>query len=158
MKALKQPQGWQYIIDGISGDANLFASKMRSTLNFHSTEPCSSSVNASLSFSQLEEVCFSEEDIVDAIGCLASQKYDAIGISAEHLKFATPVVSDISSLFTAILRHGYMPKCFRDSVLVPIPKSRKDASRSDNYRPIALSPTLSKVLEHIIVFVLFCQQ
>ena len=44
-----------------------------------------------------------------------------------------------------------MPKCFRDCTLVPIPKSGKDASCSDNYRPIALASTLSKVLEHIIL-------
>ena len=44
-----------------------------------------------------------------------------------------------------------MPKCLRDCVLVPIPKSGKDASCSENYCPIALASTLSKVLEHIIL-------
>ena len=43
-----------------------------------------------------------------------------------------------------------MPKCLRDCVLVPIPKSGKDAPGSDNYRPIALASTLSRVLEHIV--------
>ena len=36
----------------------------------------------------------------------------------------------------------------RDCILQPIPKPGKDPSNSDNnYRPIALAPTLSKVLE-----------
>ena len=44
-----------------------------------------------------------------------------------------------------------MPKCLCDCVLVSIPKSGKDAFCSDNYCPIALASTLSKVLEHIIL-------
>ena len=79
-------------------------------------------------------------------------KSDASGISTEVLKHATPVVSEIiADLFTAILRHGYMPKCFRDSVLVPIPKSGKNLSISDNYQSISLASSLSKIMEHIIL-------
>ena len=42
-----------------------------------------------------------------------------------------------------------MPRALRDWVctLVPIPKPHKDPSLSDSYRPIALAPNLSKVLE-----------
>ena len=47
----------------------------------------------------------------------------------------------------AILRHGIVPESLRDCILVPIPKPGKDPSSSDNYRPIALAPTLSKVFE-----------
>ena len=39
----------------------------------------------------------------------------------------------------------------RDCVLVPIPKPHKDPSLSDSYRPIALAPNLSKVLESCIL-------
>ena len=46
-----------------------------------------------------------------------------------------------------MLRHGYVPNSLRDCILQPIPKPGKDPSNSDNYRPIALAPTLSKVLE-----------
>ena len=56
-----------------------------------------------------------------------------------------------SSFFTAILRHGYMPLSFRDSVLVPILKGNKDATDSYNYRPIALSSTFSKIVERLIL-------
>ena len=44
-----------------------------------------------------------------------------------------------------------MPEQFRNCILVPIPKSSKDSSISDNYRPIALAPTLSKALEWCIL-------
>ena len=40
-----------------------------------------------------------------------------------------------------------MPNSLRDCILQPIPKPGKDPSSSDNYRPIALVPTLSKVFE-----------
>ena len=44
-----------------------------------------------------------------------------------------------------------MPTCIRDCILVPIPKGQKDASRSDNYRSIALAPSISKILEWVIL-------
>ena len=44
-----------------------------------------------------------------------------------------------------------MPPLLRDSILVPVPKSNKDTSVSSNYCPIALSSTLSKVLEWMIL-------
>ena len=40
-----------------------------------------------------------------------------------------------------------MLQLLRNYTLIPIPKSGKDPSQSDNYRPIALAPNLSKVLE-----------
>ena len=45
----------------------------------------------------------------------------------------------------------YLPKSLRDCVIVPVPKSGKDPSCSENYRPITLASTLSKVVEHIIL-------
>ena len=51
-----------------------------------------------------------------------------------------------------MLRHGIVPDSLRDSILVPIPTPGKDPSSSDNYRPIALAPTLSKVFEWCLLF------
>ena len=62
-------------------------------------------------------------------------------LSSEHLKSSASAISDSF----AVLRRGYMPKAFRDCVLVPIPKGNKDASSSKNYRAIALASSLSKV-------------
>ena len=44
-----------------------------------------------------------------------------------------------------------MPKCFRDCVLVPIPKGGVNLSSSDGYHPITLVSCLSEVLERIIL-------
>ena len=160
VKNLNSPKSRHRVptIDSVSGEyniANLMASNVEKILNTHSIKSCAdlhSLYNSSLSSSQLQDVFVSNDDVVDAIECIAARKSDASGLSSEHLKLAAPVISDfVSALFTAILRHGYMPKCFRDCTLVPIPKSGKDASCSDNYRPIALASTLSKVLEYIIL-------
>ena len=160
MKNLNSPRSRHRVptIDGVSGDnniANLMASKVEKILNTHSIKYCAdlhsdlhSLYNSSLSSSQLQDV-FVSNDVVDAIGCIAAHKSDVSGVSSEHLKLAAP--DFVSALFTAILRHDSMPKYLRDCVLVPIPKSGKDASCSDNYRPIALASTLSKVFEHIIL-------
>ena len=72
--------------------------------------------------------------------------------TAHTLIHAQPAIcSSLASLFTAILRHGYMPKPIRDCTIVLIPKGNKDPRVSDNYRPIALAPTLSKALEWCIL-------
>ena len=44
-----------------------------------------------------------------------------------------------------------MPTGLKDCILVPIPKSSKDPSVFDNYRAIAVAPTLSKALEWCIL-------
>ena len=79
-------------------------------------------------------------------------KYDGSALVSDHLIHSLPAIcSSLASLSTAILRHGYMPKPIRDCTIVPIPKGNKDLSSSDNYRPIALAPTLSKALEWCIL-------
>ena len=71
---------------------------------------------------------------------------------SQHLKSVSSVIAgNLASLVTACHRHGYMPKCFRDSVILMIPKPHKDTSCSQHYRPISLASTLSKVIEHIIL-------
>lgn len=145
-------------VDGVSGSsdiANNFASKFSALLNKHSSASRSSllsSVQSSLTVSCLSCVLILEDHVAEAISQLKSHKSDASGVTSEHIKFASPVIAyPLSSLFTAILRHGHMPESFRNSVLVPIPKGNKDASKSSNYRPIALSSSFSKILERLIL-------
>ena len=146
------------VIDGVSGSgniANMFASKYGSLLNKHSSssrDSLYSSVQSSMTASHLCAVDFSYDDVLEALCQLKSKKSDPWGISSEHLKLASPVISEpLAIFFTAVLRHGYMPQTFRDCVLIPIPKGNKDASCSHNYRAIALASSLSKVLERLIL-------
>ena len=58
----------------------------------------------------------------------------------------------IAMLFNAMLLHGPLPKDFCVSILIPIPKgSRVDVRKPQNYRAIALSSILGKILDNIII-------
>ena len=72
------------------------------------------------------------------------------GITAEHLRYGagSPLIDVITSLLTICLKLGVVPSSFRTGVLVPIlKKSGCDAAVPKNWRPVVISPTLSKLLE-----------
>ena len=138
--------------------ANLFASKFAGVLNKCSSSSSAarnslwSQIQSSLSPPMLQNLLFTEDDVANAIGQLKNKKSGTGPILSEHLKLSHNVIAlPLSQLFTCIVRHGYVPPSLRDSTLVPVPKSNKDASLSSSYRPIALSSTLSKVLEWMIL-------
>ena len=45
---------------------------------------------------------------------------------------------------------GNFPPSWRTSTVIPIPKAAKDASDPNNYRPIALTSCLCKVIERMV--------
>ena len=71
--------------------------------------------------------------------------------SNHYICAATSLSEPLSQLFTAMLRHRYVPAPLRDCVLQPIIKPGKDPCDSDSYRPIALAPTLCKIFERCIL-------
>ena len=143
-------------VDGITGDqhiANLFSSRFKNLLNNNpspSHNALFSHIQSLLSSSMLNDLLFTENEVVDAIGRL---KPSSDGVSSEHLQLSCSVIALPLSLvfFSSVVQHGHMPHILRDSILVPVPKGSKDASVSANYRPIVLSSTLSKVLEWLIL-------
>ena len=55
-------------------------------------------------------------------------------------------------LFNIISGHGFVPDNFGLSVTVSVVKDKtKDVCSADNYRPIALSPVISKIFEYCIL-------
>ena len=145
-------------VDDVHGSqdiAELFATKFQSTLNSCDTSERDyfhSSLSSSLSPSDLNVITVSEDCVDEAFSHLKRGKADGTPLPSDVLILVLPAVrTPVASLFTAILRHGYMPGPIRDCLLVPIPKSDKDPANSDSYRPIALAPTLSKALEWCIL-------
>lgn len=55
----------------------------------------------------------------------------------------------LSIIFNFSISLGTVPRIWKSSIVVPIPKSASPSSPSD-YRPISLTPTASKTLERII--------
>ena len=76
------------------------------------------------------------------------------GLSGESLKFADPILAVLLSIcFTCMFKHCYFPSSMLDSVIVPLVTNRNgDLSDKNNYRPIALSSTISKVFENVILY------
>lgn len=76
------------------------------------------------------------------------------GISARMLKAVAPCIApSITKLFNMSIESACFPTMWKTANVVPVPKSNNHANPS-NYRPISLLPTLSKLLEHHIHFLL----
>ena len=140
------------VIDGLSDDveiAGLFSSKLEDILNSGRSSAARSDLVSFLNgVSDLERTAILSATVSAALSQLRLGKSEGTSLLSNHFICASPVLKEfLSKLFTAMLRHGYVPNSLRDCILQPIPKPGKDPSNSDNYRPIALAPTLSKVFE-----------
>ena len=75
------------------------------------------------------------------------------GIPVLVLKLAAPVIaSPIAHLIALSIKHRKVPKTFKSSIVVPIYKGKgKPINSPSSYRPVAILPALSKVLEKVIL-------
>ena len=71
----------------------------------------------------------------------------------EHFKNASYRLNVVLSVvLQAMLKHGFLPKQFTLTMIVPILKSKNgDITSKSNYRPIALATVCSKIIEIFIV-------
>jgi len=78
---------------------------------------------------------------------------DLDGLSGEHYKFADVRINYLLSLlFNSMFSHSYLPNSLMQTVIVPIIKDKRgDVTDKDNYRPIALTCILSKIMEFVIL-------
>ena len=134
---------------GLQQVADMWKQHYEKLLNTHQPKSFSSD---SLQQSETErlEVC----DVANAISKLKSGKsagHD--GIKAEHFKFSHQSCHVLLNiLFNCVLIHGYLPREFMSTVIMPLVKDKKgDISDVDNYRPIAITTVISKIFEHIIL-------
>ena len=75
------------------------------------------------------------------------------GLNGECLKYADAILSVLLSFcFTCMFKHSYLPSAMLDSVIIPLVKNKcGDLSDTSNYRPIAISCIVSKILENVIL-------
>ena len=78
------------------------------------------------------------------------------GVAAEHLQYSHPLLPVVlSKLFNLMLQAGHVPADFAKSYTVPILKGQCTALcksiNANDFRGIAISPVVSKVLEHCII-------
>ena len=149
------------VIDGLTTDddiSSMFSSKISSLLNSDLDQSARNSFLAdltdSISNSDLLTSEISSTVVLNALDQLKKGKSDGSSPFSDAFMFAKDILTNpLSQLFTSIVRHGYVPKLLRDCILQLIPKPGKDPTCSDNYGPIALAPTLSKVLEWCILLI-----
>lgn len=60
-------------------------------------------------------------------------------------------ITSLTEILNACLRTCYFPSTWKRAVIIPIPKPGKDHKIPENYRPIALLSSLSKVYEKVIL-------
>lgn len=147
-------------VDGVHGDvniANLWVSRFKDL--FSSSDPHAHDQLADMiaelkiTSSDLDVVKVSPDIVYNSIKKLKKGKSDGGNLMSDHLISAPCSFIDIlAPVFTSLIRHGYMPPCFSDALIQPIPKgNNKDYSLSANYRGIALSSCFSKVIELCIL-------
>ena len=160
-KSVKGRKATAPVINNQSTDdeiSNLFSTQLKGVLN-SAINPVNRSklltiVSDSLCSSDLASVSVTPSIVLEASSHLKRGKLDGTSLSSNHFICTSEVLCEpLSKLFTAILRHGHIPSCLRDCILQPIPKPGKDPSVSDNYRPIALAPILSKIFEWCLLIV-----
>ena len=75
------------------------------------------------------------------------------GLNGECLKYTVAILSVLLSFcFTCMFKHSYLPSAILDSVIMPLVKNKcGDLPDISNYRPIAISCIVSKILGNIIL-------
>jgi len=97
---------------------------------------------------------FNASEVEDAIRKLKRNKSSGLdNITSEHLIYASRKLAVYLSLFfNCTLFHGHLPLKLLDTVLIPLVKDRKGVlTDRNNYRPIAITCVVSKVLESLIL-------
>ena len=101
-----------------------------------------------------EKSLITTDDVRISIASLKPGKADGrSGVLTDHsMPGGHNLHVHVCQIFNSMLIHGISPSSLQTSTLVPIPKDkRKSLSVSDNYRAIALSSPLCKILHTIIL-------
>ena len=123
-------------------------------LNSHTDTSHKKLVMDNLKLLPSDKLLIEPADVYEAVCNLRNGKSAGLdGLYAEHFKFSHDKLYILLSMFlNAMFAHGYMPDKLMQSVIIPIVKNKKgDITNMDNYRPIAITTVLSKILELIIL-------
>ena len=96
----------------------------------------------------------SYEDVVKGLQKLKNNKSDGNeGLTSNHIKNGSKLLHEkLATLCSLMLCHGYCSPNLRLSTIIPIVKNKKASlNDSSNYRAIALSSIITKLLDIIIL-------
>ena len=91
-------------------------------------------------------------EVKNAINSLKNNKapgcHNILTTTVKHLSFVAIIF--ITNIFNTILKESIFPACWKIANIIAFVKPGKLPTLPENYRPISLLPTLSKILEKII--------
>ena len=94
-------------------------------------------------------------DVLDALKDIKLGKHDGkYSLTSDHVVNSSRrfLVINLSILMSSMLVHGYNAADLLSSTIISIPKdARRDMSRSDNYRGIALCNSICKLFDIILM-------
>ena len=100
----------------------------------------------------LEDIQVTEAEVLKLINSLdANKATGSDNLPVKIIKLiAIIILEPLCRLYNKSLRLGIFPHTWKEAIVVPIYKSKGSASDPQNYRPISLLPSLSKILEKIV--------
>lgn len=141
-------------INGITGDqsiANMWKESFKNLYNMHDNKGLLTEFDV---YQTDYECVISHTDVCSAIQKLKCRKAcGPDGLPAEAIKYGGPLLSvHLTLLFNMFLNHCHLPLEFVRTTIIPLIKNKTgDVSDVNNYRAVALSNCLSKVLESILL-------
>ena len=154
-------------INNTSGDYNIAELFREKYYNLYNCSTCSpvemlsikQEISQGISHSCLRGQCYHNHNVdvncvSTAIKLLKKGKSDGTcNITTDHLiNGSGKLVVYLSLLFNCMIKHGSVPSGFLESQIVPIPKNkRKSLNDISNYRGIAVSSVIGKILDSVII-------
>nr|CAH7760650.1 unnamed protein product [Callosobruchus chinensis] len=91
-----------------------------------------------------------EQEILSVLKQIKSNACGSDGITVEMLKLSFPVIGKyITHLLNICIEKNYFPLCWKEAIVIPIPKTNDPKDFSD-LRPISLLPVMAKIIEKIV--------
>ena len=148
------------MVDNCIGDkesCDMWQTHYKQLLNSVVTSSSKKIVQSELHSIADSSVIFCPVDIFNALKNAKTGKACGVdGLVAEHFIYADAIIHiHLSLLFNSFVSHGYLPRDFMKTAIVPIIKNKAgNYSDKANYRPIALVTACSKIFESCLLIML----
>ena len=152
-------------VDGVQGQdiADLFADKydiLYNSVSYDNTDMVTLKtdidkyIRCKRNNIESEHKVITGQNVVTSIVSLKSGKSDAsCQLYSDHFMQSTRIFFVmITLLYSSMMLHGTIPTAMNISTLVPVPNyKKKSLNSSNNYRAIALSSTVGKIIDKVIL-------